>query len=150
MDEARQGEWSTELHGDAAREQDSGPAADDDEADGIDVQAQLGPDNVRLARELAAELRVLRGTAARIVENYASRVDERLARLERFAARRGGNGRYLTAPPAKLLTRMLKQVRRLEVKEAKGRPKDLARLRRVVDELERLAERAEPPSEPAE
>jgi len=110
-------------------------------------ESPTSPENVRLARELAAELQELRGLAARIVENYASRVDARLAQLERFAARRGPSGRYLTAPPAKLLNRMLKQLRSLDVKESKGRPKDLVRLRRVVDELERLADRAEPPSD---
>src|SRR5688572_23335707 len=101
-------------------------------------EAPITPENVRLARELANELQELRGLAARIVENYASRVDSRLAQLERFAARRGPNGRYHTAPPAKLLNRMLKELRSLDVKESKGRPKDLVRLRRVVDELERL------------
>ena len=113
-----------------------------------EIQAPIVPENVRQARQLAAELRELRGTAARIVENYASRVDSRLARLERFASRRGRNGRYLTAPPAKVLTRMLRQLRSLKVKEDRGRPKDLARVRKLVDELEHLAERAERPPEP--
>lgn len=129
-----------------ARETEPAPAP---ESDGTEGPAPIAPENIRLARELVAELQVLRGTAARIVENYASRVDSRLARLERFAARRGRNGRYLTAPPAKVLTRMLRRLRALDVKEGKGRPKDLVRLRDIVDELERLAERAEPPSEPA-
>jgi hypothetical protein len=44
---------------------------------------------------------------------------------------------------------MLREVRALKVKEGKGRPKDLVRVRRLVDVLEQLADRAEPPSEPA-
>jgi hypothetical protein len=114
-----------------------------------DVQPPIVGENVRLARQLAAELRELRGIAARMVENYASRIDSRLARVERFASRRGRNGRYLTAPPARVLRRMLKQLRALKVKEDRGRPKDLARLRDLVDDLERLAERADqPPGSP--
>jgi hypothetical protein len=125
------------------------PSAHPDSGTPEPQQLPIAPENVRLARELAAQLRELRGSAARIVENYASRVDSRLARLERFASRRGRNGRYLNAPPAKVLARMLRELRALKVKEGKGRPKDLARVSRLVDVLEQLAERAEPPSEPA-
>jgi hypothetical protein len=135
-----------ETSGEETSADETSGATTDDTGDGAGAaQAPIAPENVRLARELAAELRELRGSAARIAENYASRVDARLARLERFASRRGRNGRYLSAPPAKVLTRMLKELRRLRVREGKGRPKDLARVRRLVDELERLADRAEPP-----
>ena len=83
-----------------------------------------------LARDVADEVKALRGVFSDILEIYRSRVDGQLAGLAeafREAEREG------TPPPERALSAMLETVRSLKVKPRKGRIKDLARLEALAE-----------------
>ncbi|HEX9108753.1 MAG TPA: hypothetical protein VF832_16020 [Longimicrobiales bacterium] len=107
------------------------------------VQGEDGPGEAEgaatgRARELASRVHELRTTVHRVAELYATRMDGRLAGVERALAGRGHGGRFAAVPRDRVLDRVERELQGLKLKADKGRVKDMARLKELCDTLDEL------------
>jgi hypothetical protein len=87
------------------------------------------------AETLVAELTLLRATMDEMIEHYRLRIGGEIAEL--IDAVHGGNG-VAHAPPAKVTSALLLELRETQLKAQKGRGKDLVRLQQLVRRLGEL------------
>ena len=91
------------------------------------------------AKMLAADLAGLRRIFSATLRSYQARIEGDIA-LVKQAALDGGAGDKVPSERIRDLRDMLTLVRRLEVKPAKGRRRDLRKIENVIDELRELIE----------
>jgi hypothetical protein len=91
---------------------------------------------VRLVREVAHEVEALRGVLEEAVRQYEVRTAAQLSEVLR--ALYAGSSTVPRLPPARTTTAMLRAIRAVELKPARGRAKDLVRLHELVGELTEL------------
>ncbi|MCU0225445.1 MAG: hypothetical protein MUF27_15550 [Acidobacteria bacterium] len=106
---------------------------------------------VKAPKGLAARVLALRGEIVQALEVYLDQSDAVLAALE---ARLGGKGAALPEADAAKLTRALDKLEG-KLKPARGRAKDLARIEKLLEEIEEMLDGGgakaakEPKAEPA-
>ncbi|HEU0052740.1 MAG TPA: hypothetical protein VFQ39_06170 [Longimicrobium sp.] len=91
---------------------------------------------VRLVREVAGEVETLRDVLEEAVRAYEARIAAQLSEVLR--ALYAEHSAVPRLPSAKTTTAMLRAIRAVELKPARGRAKDLVRLHELVGELTEL------------
>jgi hypothetical protein len=130
------------------------PAAGEDEAGAVPAAATL-PARVPTAeaeakraergkrgrrmetlREVVVEVEALRPLLREVVEQYELRIAAQLAEVLR--ALHGESAAFAQPPSIRTTSAMLRAIRQVEIKPARGRAKDLVRLHELVAELTEL------------
>lgn len=89
-----------------------------------------------MVRSVVAEIEALRPVVHEAVQQYELRIIAQLAEIQR--ALLGESAALARLPPVKTTSAMLRAIRHVELKPARGRPKDLVRLHELVAELTEL------------
>lgn len=99
-------------------------------------RGRRGGRRVRMVRSVVAEVEALRPVLEEAVQQYELRVTAQLAEILR--ALRGDSAALPHLPSVRTTTAMLRAIHSVELKPARGRPKDLVRLHELVAELTEL------------
>lgn len=102
----------------------------------VRARRESGGRRVRMVRSVVAEVEALRPVMEEAVRQYELRIAAQLAEILRTL--RGESAALSRLPPVRTTTAMLQAIQSIDLKPARGRPKDLVRLHELVAELTEL------------
>jgi hypothetical protein len=89
----------------------------------------------KAAAALCTELKKLRTELKEIVKQVSLRIDSRIADTLRILEKKQAPGEPCNLPGAKSTAQMVKKLRALKIKPAKGKLKDIAHIERMVEKI---------------